>query len=100
MNIKLYQHRDVKSENPTPATRVVCAAIKMPSGMILCGVRHCDEIMYEQNSRQPMFEGIQGFIDNRGNFLDRYEAMQLAESARQLIKKTPPEDRLFSEDIY
>ncbi|MNU19483.1 hypothetical protein D3C71_77110 [compost metagenome] len=42
----------------------------------------------------------QGFITSRGRFLDRREALKVATLANQLIRKTAPEDRLFSEDVW
>lgn len=46
---------------------------------------------------------IQGFVDQYGVFMDRFEALQVAKDAGQLNiarPKTSPEDRLFSEDLY
>jgi len=77
---------------------IVCAAMREPrSGKIICGVRHCDDIMRGWNIK-PFTE--QGFVDNLGEFHDRFEALKIASAAGQLIRKTPPNDRLFSEDLY
>lgn len=43
---------------------------------------------------------VQGFITSRGRFLGRREALKVATLANQLIRKTPPDDRLFSEDVW
>jgi len=48
-------------------------------------------------------KGTQGFIDQFGVFMDRFEALQVATDAGQLNvtrAKTHPVDRLFSEDLY
>lgn len=45
-------------------------------------------------------ENIQGFVTSRGRFLNRTEAAIVAKLAGQLIRKTPPEDALFSEDLW
>ena len=46
-------------------------------------------------------EIIQGFIDNRGNFLDRSEAYELALQANQINPETVYEKGcLYSEDLY
>ena len=94
--------------------RIVCAAIKCRiSGTLFLGVRHFDHIMnvavinfghnilqeaYIPNCKKEEYE--QGFIDSKGNFVDRKEACTIAKKANQIIKKHPPEDQLFSEDLY
>jgi len=42
----------------------------------------------------------QGFVTSRGRFLGRREACKVAVLADQLIRKTPPEELLFSEDVW
>lgn len=42
----------------------------------------------------------QGFLTNTGRFVDRHEAANIARAAGQIIKKTGPEDELFSEDVW
>ena len=42
----------------------------------------------------------QGFLTNLGRFVDRTEGAIIAEMANQLIRKTPPTDLLFSEDLW
>lgn len=92
--------------------RIVCAANKHQSLKItLLGARHWDDFMREQlDALKHAHDGsysdlrggefIQGFIDNKGNFLTREEALEVAKSANQIIEKTCPEDQLFSEDLY
>jgi len=45
-------------------------------------------------------DNIQGFVSSRGRFLNRTEAAVVAKLANQLIRKTPPENELFSEDLW
>lgn len=64
--------------------------------------RHHDVInhIYEQRQDGKMVTGEQGFLNNEGVFLDRKEALQIAIQANQLIRKTFPENELFSEDLW
>jgi len=93
--------------------RIVCAANKHKEfGDLILGVRHWDRIMHDTfselnsgNYRDDPLQSrdfIQGFIDNKGNFLDRKEAYIVAKEANQIIKKTGPEnsEELYSEDLY
>ena len=95
-------------EQRQPIQRViVCAAIKA-NEKILVGARHFCPIMLENlkllKSCETVSEPIeQGFIDQHGVFLDREQALEVAEQAGQINTrrpKTQPEDRLFSEDLY
>ena len=88
-------------------TKIVCAANKHVKGdIIILGARHFDKHMRSQieaYNRSPKNQfWIQGFIDNKGNFLDRKEAYKVAKKANQIIKKTGAEgsEELFSEDLY
>lgn len=84
--------------------RVVCAALLYPDNVLIIGPRHFDKTMHSLIYRLP--ESIreqnpeQGFIDQHGVYMDRFEALSVAVAAKQLIRKTTPEDRLFSEDLY
>lgn len=64
--------------------------------------RHHDVInrIYEQRQDGKMVTGEQGFLNHEGVFLDRKEALQIAIQADQLIRKTFPENELFSEDLW
>lgn len=42
----------------------------------------------------------QGFTTNTGRYVDREEAVRIATSAGQLIRKTDPPSQLFSEDVW
>lgn len=85
--------------------RIVCAAIRL-NGYVICGARHFDSVMLAQIKCRVDSDDwysndvTQGFIDNKGIYLDRYEALKVAQDANQLIRKTNPVDRLFSEDLY
>lgn len=89
--------------------QVVCAALRYESGYIVASPRHFDSFCHAQlkplkDSESMLIRGIpeQGFIDQFGVFMGRYEALAVAKEANQLGRrpKCPPEDRLFSEDLY
>lgn len=87
--------------------RVVCAAVKYTDGTMLVGPRHFDAVMNAQyhrffNGGEAPTEnrGVQGFLDQFGAFMDRFEALTIAQEAGQIRHKTHPADRLFSEDLY
>lgn len=63
--------------------------------------RHHDIIraMVDSGHEAPI-TGEQGFVTTRGRFVDRKEGLEIATKAGQLIRKTPPEDVLFSEDLW
>ena len=42
----------------------------------------------------------QGFLLSNGKYCRRKPAVQIAEEAGQIINKTSPADRLFSEDLW
>lgn len=42
----------------------------------------------------------QGFLTNRGRWVDRQEGVKIATAAGQIIKKTGPAYELFSEDVW
>lgn len=90
---------------------VVCAACRYGE-MIICGARHYDLVMHGvlaqlKEDRLFSFEesgrAEQGFIDQRGAFMDREEAFLVAEAAGQLNvrrEKSHCHGVLFSEDLY
>lgn len=89
----------------TPPDKLVAAANMLENGLIVVGVRHHDPVMNAQirASGQSHIKSVQGFIDNRGNFLTRRGAMSLYEDGRKkgwYKEKTTPENELFSEDLY
>lgn len=94
-----------------PGRVVVCAACKYED-LIIAGARHFDSVMHSQLralanagiSKEKLGKPpIQGFIDQFGKFMDRVEALEVAEKAGQLNtrrSKTNPTTELFSEDLY
>jgi len=90
---------------------VVCAACRYGE-MVICGARHYDLVMHSvlaQLREDRLFDfevagkAEQGFIDQRGVFMDRREAYKVAEAAGQLNvrrEKSPNCIELFSEDLY
>lgn len=85
--------------------KIVCAAVKMNDTIIPC-IRHWDEnchkliekIFTHQEIKEILSKGneIQGFLDNKGKFYNRKEALELFNSYSD--KKA--ERMLFSEDLY
>lgn len=95
-----------------PIHRVICAAVKLNDGRILCGIRHFDKIMRDQitigtpkGTPDKLLPGaVQGFVDNCGVFLTREEAWELAVSAGQFDPDSESysgiRGTLFSEDVW
>jgi len=86
-----------------PESRVVCAANKLKSGLIIAGARHFDKIMRDQVDAigVKMRGSEQGFIDQFGNFLTRKEAMDIAKKQEQLYRRFHADKHgLFSENLY
>lgn len=87
-------------------THVAIKRIRPNEGEIVFSLpapnRHHNVIHLHPISMEPEgFREVQGFLDNNGLFLDRYDAMFVAEEAGQLIRKTGSDPRkLFSEDIW
>lgn len=95
------------SDKPTRV--VVCAAIKIKNYSCIypiLGPRHHDATMINSILNlglNDLLPGEQGFIDQFGVFMDRFEALAVATAAGQINTrrpKTEPLDRLFSEDLY
>lgn len=88
--------------------RLVSSAIKFQNTNseyfdVMCGKRHSDilhrmflmRIDYDRNT------AVQGFMTDTNQFVDRYEAMELAYDAGQIDEKTYDSCRqLFSEDVW
>ena len=72
------------------------------------GLRHYDTFMrkqiaeLEKNYKYPLLDWEQGFLTNKGRFVDRKEAMEIAKAQNQVIRLSgsPNSDILFSEDLY
>lgn len=70
---------------------------------VMCGKRHPDilhrmflmRIDYDRNT------AVQGFMTDTNQFVDRYDAMEIAFNAKQIDEKTyDPSRQLFSEDVW
>jgi hypothetical protein len=64
--------------------------------------RHHDlvHIYFSLTGKTAPSGDAQGFLTNRGRFVDRQEACVIARLADQIKEKTGPEDILFSEDLW
>ena len=94
---------------------IICAAVKIKyvdskdniQQLTICGHRHsnCFRIKHRLDNKHTQWSE-EGFINHKGEFLDRKEALkhalecgQLSATTRQ-FKKDRNEDELFSEDLY
>lgn len=84
--------------------RVVCAANKTTLGLIILGVRHCDEIMVKTaRAMQASLDNTeQGFYTNWQRFVAREEAMMIAKEQGQILRpdRTHNPNVLYSECLY
>ena len=55
--------------------------------------------MVEAGVEAPILDE-QGFLLSDGTFCRREPAVRIATVAGQIIKKTPPHNKLFSEDLW
>lgn len=72
--------------------RVVCAAIRNAAGDLLLGIRHYSADMHRQIEARRDGESFchrhdedQGFVDQYGVYMDRFEAFEVADVAGQII---------------
>lgn len=92
--------------------RVVCAAIRAGDGELLLGIRHYSKDMHcqidariDKSKFLHRHDEDQGFVDQHGVWMDRYEAYQVALAANQIVY---PENcgngingqKLYSEGLY
>lgn len=77
---------------------MITAAAILKDGIIYTGTRHfeCIRKVCEATKIKPA-GGTQGFIDDRGIFLDRVTAMEHAFACGQIKEK---KIRLYSEDLW
>lgn len=92
--------------------RVVCAAIRAADGSLLLGIRHYSRDMHEQITARKDGEKFkhrmdedQGFVDQRGNYLSRYDAYTLAAENGQIYDLSACGEglegpKLYSEGLY
>ncbi len=99
---------------------IICAAIKLineelygvklnkAEELIVCGYRHgnCREVISQLGPRWAGRKTLEGFINHKGEFLDRKEALTHAQECGQLsaTHRYYQEDNnineLYSEDLY
>lgn len=111
---ELYVKKPSKNSGIVPE-RIVCSAIESPLGILL-GVRHCDHYMLQQfeqyrtnillvqGDNTPVIEmitGTNGFLTNKGRFLNRKEAYIIAKEQNQIVRPSMYDtNELFSENLY
>ena len=94
---------------------IICAAIDITFvnskdevvNLIVCGHRHCDcfKTIRQLDNKHTQWT-VQGFIDHKGRFLDRKEALAHAQECGQLsathrwYQEDHNIDELYSEDLY
>lgn len=96
--------------DPRHGHRIVCAAVKLANGVVVCGVRHLDALMHAQiagmdhHMAEVMHGHEQGFVDNKYDFLSRADAYKVALAAFQFDPASPEytgiRGSLFSEDLW
>lgn len=88
---------------------IICAAIKdTRTGAVFGGIRHgyIYSAMHDAGITPPRAAAVEGFLDEKGNFYDRYEAYDIAMTNGQMsattrhYKMDKGERELFSEDLY
>lgn len=92
---------------------VVCAAVRFEDGTVVLGVRHFDPIMTSTIFKMGIYEmtsdgniqknqppPVQGFVDQRGVFMTRAQAWDVAKASGQLRRGTGGGETLYSEDLY
>jgi hypothetical protein len=83
---------------------IVCAAILLDDGVILCGARHWDSVMRKQMKAMgnDRYVGEQGFINQFGEFRTREQALVIVKSNGQPFnaERNGSETELFSEGLY
>lgn|SRR5690625_832196 len=105
MTTKAKDQETAEAGSSGRATGYVCivrAAIQTPTGAVYSlprPARHHDVIAIMEQADLPRdVEYIQGFVTSEGGFVDRKEAIPIAEAAGQI--PVGNHVRLFSEDIW
>ena len=94
--------------NKTIGRRIVSAACVWQGKYTIVGVRHMDDWMVglllplmEQGIITDSHDMGEGFVDNRGHFLTREEAWDVAVEANQILRRCGgDEGRLYSENLH
>jgi hypothetical protein len=76
---------------------IVAAAIRAKNGCVWLGKRHCHILADAAGSLKGC---PQGFINDRGCFLDREEAAQEALACGQIKQLRYNSTKLYSEDLW
>ena len=93
---------------------IICAAIKLimnnmaQTKTIVCGLRHgdCLKVIAQLNDNWKNATKIQGFINHKGEFLDRKEAFKHAKeigqcnATQRYYWEDHKQEELYSEDLY
>lgn len=88
---------------------IICAAIKdNKTGAVFGGIRHGNiyEAMHDASITRGCAEVTEGFLDEKNQFHDRKEALEIAMNCGQLsastrwLKRDKRESELYSEDLY
>lgn len=96
-----------------PGETIERAALRTPAGVVYDlpkPGRHHDVIAAMSGLGVDAWDCDQGFTTSTGRYVDRFEAMDIARTAGQLIPQhadedgvtyaREPSDRLFSEDVW
>lgn len=95
-----------------PGQRVVCAAMRLPgTEKVIASPRHWDDVARAQVRVLPPLDHAtwrdhaeQGFIDQRGQFMNRQQAWLVAVAAGQILRRVGGDSAnggtLYSENIY
>jgi hypothetical protein len=80
--------------------RIKCAAVwNRATGNVYEGRHHAECLQKAAAAGEPRHHNHQGFVTEEGVCVNRFEALAIAETAGQIVKKHPPMDRLLSEDL-
>ena len=98
---QLQLHIDMRHrEAPRAPEEISCSAVKYPWGEVVSGFRHSDVMNFMAGMKRIItkVEYPQGFITNRGRFVGRHEAAEIARRSGQV----PPDfsGELYSEDVW
>lgn len=110
MSASLTAENEVAPVESHHTHRIVCAAIKLASGRVICGVRHFDALMRQSlpevtsEAHELLAGHDQGFVDNRYQYLTREQAYKVALMAFQFDPDSAEysglRGTLFSEDVW
>lgn len=96
------------SQDPPPVVeRITHSAIRVSREMIAVVPapgrhHHIINTLGEAGVLSPELLGLaeQGFMTTDSRFVSREVGLLIAKTARQILRKTPPENQLFSEDLW